>query len=61
MQKFRMISSSIDSRRKRDLLYERLRSLGVNVAAVEKADLTIEELSELVERLEKLVRESKES
>lgn len=56
-----MISSSIDSRRKRDLLYERLRSLGVNVAAVEKADLTIEELSELVERLEKLVRESKES
>lgn len=60
MQKFRMISSSIDSRRRRDL-FERLRSLGVNVAAVEKADLTIEELSELVERLEKLVRESKES
>jgi len=54
-----MISSSIDSRRRRDL-FERLRSLGVNVAAVEKADLTIEELSELVERLEKLVRESKE-
>ncbi|AIF84547.1 hypothetical protein NTE_02498 [Candidatus Nitrososphaera evergladensis SR1] len=54
-----MTSATIDSRRKKDL-YERLRSLGVNVSAVEKCDLSYDELSDLTDRLEKLVNSRKQ-
>ena len=47
-------ASMPDSARKREL-YERLKNLGVKVAEIQRWDLPEDQLSDLVERLEKLL------